>query len=195
MAPLVVLIGDSIRMGYQEVVQRELKAVAEVWAPVENGGNSRNVLAHLDEWVISRQPQVVHLNCGLHDLRKEFDQEQAAVGIEEYAANVRQISTRVREQTDATLIWATTTPVNQAWHHATKGFDRLEADVRAYNQVAAAIATELGIPINDLYKVVMQAGRDSYLQPDGVHFSPAGYELLGQAVARAIAAHLAEPSQ
>jgi len=193
MPPLVILIGDSIRMGYQEVVRRELTArepAAEVWAPEENGGNSRNVLAHLDEWVISRQPQVVHLNCGLHDLRKEFDQEQAAVPIEEYATNVRQILTRLREQTDATLLWAATTPVNQAWHHATKGFDRFEEDVRAYNQVATTIATELVIPVSDLYSTVMQAGRDDHLRPDGVHYHPAGYELLGQAVARTIAAYL-----
>ena len=49
--PLIVLIGDSIRMGYQDHVASELAGRAEVWVPEENGGDSRNVLAHLDQWV------------------------------------------------------------------------------------------------------------------------------------------------
>ncbi len=75
----IVLIGDSIRMGYQEVVRRELGGVAEVWGPEENGGNSENVLAHLEDWALSRSPDVIHVNCGLHDLRKEFGATEAAI--------------------------------------------------------------------------------------------------------------------
>lgn len=56
----VVLIGDSIRMGYEDTVRRELGDAAEVWTPAENGGTSRNVLEHLEEWIISRSPDVVH---------------------------------------------------------------------------------------------------------------------------------------
>ncbi len=60
-------------MGYQDAVQQELGDAAAVWGPEENGGNSQNVLTHLDEWVLSRKPDMVHINCGLHDLRKELD--------------------------------------------------------------------------------------------------------------------------
>ena len=70
--PKVILIGDSIRMGYQEVVWHELSDIADVWAPMENGGNSENVLNHMETWVLSRTPDIVHLNCGLHDIKKEF---------------------------------------------------------------------------------------------------------------------------
>ena len=45
----IVLIGDSIRMGYQEKVHEQLADWADVWAPEENGGDSEKVLAHLDE--------------------------------------------------------------------------------------------------------------------------------------------------
>ena len=81
----VILIGDSIRMGYQEFARAECAGTTDVWAPAENGGTSRNVLAHLDEWVISRRPDVVHVNCGLHDIRREFGAEPA-VPLAEYPA-------------------------------------------------------------------------------------------------------------
>lgn len=179
----VVLIGDSIRMGYQEVVRRELAGVAEVWGPTQNGGNTQNVLDHLDEWVISQRPSVVHINCGLHDLKKDFGVDQAAIPLKTYESNVSDILRRLSQQTPATIIWATTTPVNEKWHHETKGFDRFEADVAAYNQAATRMAKELGVLIDDLFAVIMDAGRDRCLRPDGVHFTDEGSALLGKAVA------------
>ena len=71
--PEVIPIGNSIRMGYQDAVQQELGDAAAVWEAEENGGNSRNVLTHRDEWVLSRKPDLVHINCGLYDLSKELD--------------------------------------------------------------------------------------------------------------------------
>ncbi|MCI0475777.1 MAG: GDSL-type esterase/lipase family protein [Anaerolineales bacterium] len=182
----IILIGDSIRIGYQAVVRRELAGLAEIWTPKENGRDSRNVLAHLNDWVIARAPDLVHLNCGLHDLKTEFGATTHQVPLDEYAANVRVILTRVQRETRAQIIWATTTPVNEAWHHANKEFDRWEADVSAYNFRATQIARELNIPIDDLNAVVTQFGRDKILLPDGVHFSDEGYVLLGKRVAQAI---------
>lgn len=182
----VVLIGDSIRMGYQETVRRELADRANVWGPAQNGGTSENVLAHLDEWAISRNPDVLHINCGLHDLKKDFGQNAAAVPLPLYADNIRAIMTRVKKETSAVVLWALTTPVNQDWHHKNKGFDRFETDVCAYNAVAADIARELNIVLNDLFTTVISAGRDDLLLSDGVHFKPEGYVLLGKRVAACI---------
>ena len=53
----------------REVAAR-LKGKAVVVSPPENGGDSANVLAHLDEWVLKQKPDIVHLNCGLHDLKR-----------------------------------------------------------------------------------------------------------------------------
>ena len=44
----LVLVGDSIRMGYQAYVMRELFGFSDVWVPEQNGGNSANVQKHLD---------------------------------------------------------------------------------------------------------------------------------------------------
>lgn len=186
----VVLIGDSIRMGYQNSARRELAGVARVWAPKENGGTSANVLAHLGPWVIDRKPDLVHINCGLHDLKKEFGDRQSNVPLRAYRRNVQAILEAIRARTRAVVIWAATTPVNERRHHAHKPFDRFETDVRRYNRHAAAVARKMGIPVNDLFAVVRKAGRDKILLPDGVHFTPRGYALLGKAVARCIRKHL-----
>jgi lysophospholipase L1-like esterase len=185
-----ILIGDSIRMGYQPTVEKLLDGQAQVWGPKENGGTSANVLAHLDEWVLSRNPDILHLNCGLHDMKTEFGATTQNVPLEQYEANLRQIFNRIVAQETIQLIWAATTPVNEGWHHARKPFDRFEADVLAYNTVAQQVVAAYGVPVNDLYQTVMNAGRDQHLTPDGVHFSPEGYALLGQAAAEAIQVYL-----
>ena len=184
--PLVVLIGDSIRMGYQETVRKELESVAEVWAPDENGGDSRNVLGHLDEWVITRKPDIVHLNCGLHDLKRDKQSGEYQVPLEVYREDLDAILGLVATETSAKVIFATTTPVNEEWHHERKEFDRFERDVDEYNGTALELAEEHGVIVDDLFKVMQEVGKDEYLSPDGVHFNADGYELLGKAAAEAI---------
>lgn len=190
MSKKVVLIGDSIRMGYQDTVTRELAGRAEIIKHDENGGNSDRVLARLDEWVIPHAPDIIHLNCGLHDIRKDFGSDAAAVALDRYADNLRTIFARLAAATEAQIIWANTTPVNEVWHHENKGFDRLSADVDAYNAAARTIVDDLGIAVDDLFAAVTEAGRDNLLVADGVHFSPEGCALLGKAVADCIAQYL-----
>jgi lysophospholipase L1-like esterase len=181
-----ILIGDSIRMGYQDTVARELAAWGTVSAAAENGGNSANVLAHLEEWALTQPAQVIHVNAGLHDLSKDFGQDRRAVPLADYRRNVRAVLTRLQSETTAAVVWALTTPVNERRHHENKPWDRLEADVIAYNEAAIEVCDELGVPIDDLYAPIMAAGRDRLLQQDGVHFSAEGYEVLGRQVAACI---------
>ena len=188
--PLIILIGDSIRMGYQAAVAGELEGIAEIWGPEQNGGNSENVLNHLDEWALEREAAVIHVNCGLHDLRKDFGADRHAIEPEDYERNLRQILGRLKVEFGGQVVWATTTPVNEQWHHANKGFDRFEADVDEYNRIASGIAGELGVPIDDLFSVVVDAGRDRVLRDDGVHFTEEGSALLGKAVADFIRPYL-----
>ena len=189
--PLVVLIGDSIRMGYQDHVASQLVGRAEVWAPEPNGGDSRNVLVHLDQWALSRQPNIVHVNCGLHDLKRAFGAE-SEVSLAEYERNVRQILQRLQRELNGAVVWATTTPVDETWHHQNKGFDRLETDVEAYNAAARVVAEDLGVPIDDLFAVVQREGKARLLTQDGVHFTTEGSQLLGRAVAECIWEHLSD---
>ncbi len=176
----IILIGDSIRLGYEQGVIDILAGRAAVSGPSANGGDSRNVLKNIDEWLAERA-DIIHLNCGLHDLKRSFN-EPNAVPLDEYAANLALIFQRLKAMSGAKIIWAATTPVNEKLHHEVKGFDRLENDVDAYNQAASNAAQQAGVPINNLFDVVMKAGRDRLLT-DGVHFNPEGRVLLSKAVA------------
>lgn len=182
----VTLIGDSIRMGYQDYVQSELADVAEIWGPVENGGDSRNVLAHLEEWIGRREADLVHVNAGLHDIKTPFDSTERQVCEAEYETNIRKILSRAMDATSGRVVWAMTTPVNYERHHETKGFDRFEEDVVARNTIAKRVCIELGVQVNDLYGLVMRHGRDRMLVADGVHYAPEAYAALGHAVAGTI---------
>ncbi len=186
----VILIGDSIRMGYLPVV-RAAMTEAEVWGPSDNCETSRKILAHLPEWVLEQTPDIIHFNCGLHDLRRLFDPPaETQVPLDEYSRNIDAIITTIKRYTAAQMIWATTTPVNEVNHHRNKPFDRFEADVRAFNAAARAVADHHGLPVNDLYATVMAAGRDRLLVADGVHYTDEGSRILGAAVVHCLRTYL-----
>jgi lysophospholipase L1-like esterase len=194
----VVLIGDSIRMGYEATVKQELADIADVWSPEDNGAHTVNVLVHLHAWVLNRDPQpdLVHLNAGLHDLKTIwYGGQQSVVPVEHYRRNVETILRTIRERTKAKIIWATTTPVIYERAHANhaqyRDFDRYDEYAVSYNLVAGQVYKRLSVPINDLFAVVTAAGKEELLSQDGVHFTPAGCELLGKAVAGKIREALA----
>src|SRR5262249_25780297 len=69
--PRVLLIGDSIRLGYAPLVAKKLAGRAEVVSFPDNGGDTANLQTILDKWLAEGKPTVVHFNCGLHDLKFE----------------------------------------------------------------------------------------------------------------------------
>ena len=111
-----ILLGDSIRMGYQPYVRQELGDAFAVFGPAENCGTSRNLLANLDRSALDGPASIVHVTAGLHDLRYDPGRDAPVVPIDEYASNVRAILRRLRERSCARLIWATTTPLHEKLH-------------------------------------------------------------------------------
>ena len=89
--PKVVLLGDSIRLGYTPYVQKALAGQAVIVSPKANGGDSARMLKNLEEWAIREQPAVVHFNCGIHDFKKSKTAGTFQVPPDEYAANLRRI--------------------------------------------------------------------------------------------------------
>jgi len=181
----VLLLGDSIRIGYQEAVRGRLSDVAHVLAPEENCLDTRNTLDKLDDWLAPRTPDLVHVNLGLHDLKWSREDEAHQVPLEQYTQNVREILKQLGGVA-ATVIWATTTPVNEKHHAAAKDFDRFEMDVVRYNEAAVGVAEDVGVAVNPLFDRMIEAGSDEYLVNDGVHFTSEGYELLGEWVSERI---------
>ncbi len=190
--PRVVLLGDSIRLGYAPLVAKRLEGKAVVVSVPENGGDSANLLRHLDAWVVREKPAVVHVNCGLHDLKVDRKTRQYQVPLAAYEANLKELVGRLRKETAAALVFANTTPIDDARHARRKaGFDRFEADVRRYNAAARGVLRAAGVPMHDLHGVVEQDGPDKLLLADGTHYTPAGYERLAEAVADCVLRQLA----
>jgi lysophospholipase L1-like esterase len=189
--PKVVLIGDSIRLGYAPLVAKRLEGKAIVVSPKPNGEDSGNVLKNLDEWVIKEKPDVVHINAGLHDLKLKDHTYQ--VPLIDYESNLKEILGRIRRETGANVIFATSTPILDNLHALRNaGFDRFEADVRRYNVVAMAVMNQAGIPVNDLHKLIEDGGKEKLMVDDGTHYTPAGYEMLAAAVTDYILRGLAQ---
>ena len=183
--PRVVLVGDSIRMGYAPIVAKLLDGKAIVVSAKPNGEDSGNVLRNLDEWVIKEKPAVVHLNAGLHDLK--LTDKGYQVPLAEYEKNLKAIIERIRKETKATVVFGTTTPIIDKLHAERKaGFDRFEADVQKYNVAAVSVMKQAGVPIDDLHTLVESRGRDKVMGPDGTHYTQEGYEILAAAVTESI---------
>ena len=183
--PKVVLIGDSIRGGYEKLVAQRL-AGKIVLSKVSAGGDSASVLQHL-EAIIGEQPDVIHFNCGLHDLKQDKQTQQHQVELAAYEANLTQIVARLQKETTAALVFANTTPIIDE-RHAKRGapFDRHEADVQRYNARALAVMRAAGVPVHDLHAAVVEAGAERLIGADGTHYSTAGYERLAEAVADSV---------
>jgi lysophospholipase L1-like esterase len=191
----VVLVGDSIRMGYEPRVRKHLSDVAVVWGPKQNGGNSVNLLGLLHLWTEHRQPDLIHFNCGLHDLRTIFQgSKETVVPLDHYRRNLHTLIRIMRERTQATLVWASTTPIIDEDAHREHAkwldFDRSNEQVLRYNEVAREVMEIEKVPVNDLYAVVCTHGPASLQNGDGVHYSEAGSRILGDAVADFLLEHL-----
>ncbi len=176
--PRVLLIGDSISIGYTEPVRVELTNKANVHRIPENGAATIVGVKNLDKWLGTLKWDVIHFNFGLHDLRLDDGKHQ--VPLPDYETNLRTIVQRL-QKSGARLIWATTTPVPDADVKP----PRRSADVIAYNAAAARIMTESGIPIDDLYELIKPRLGELQL-PANVHYTLPGYNVLGHQVAESV---------
>jgi len=67
--PRVLLIGDSISMGYTLPVRQKLAGKANLHRALENSGDTQRGLQKLDAWLGQGRWDVIHFNFGLHDLK------------------------------------------------------------------------------------------------------------------------------
>ncbi|HAV64329.1 MAG TPA: SGNH/GDSL hydrolase family protein [Verrucomicrobiales bacterium] len=183
--PNVLLIGDSISIGYTLPVRELLAGKADLFRIPENGGPTANGLAKLNSWLGTNQWDVIHFNWGLHDL-KFMPGGRRQVPLDDYEQNLEKLVARLKK-TGATLIWCSTTPVPPGRLNP----PRLVGDDVIYNLAARRIMERHGIAINDLYSFAL--ARQAEIQnPADVHFSREGSAILGRAVAFSIRNALSE---
>ncbi|MFZ5829530.1 MAG: SGNH/GDSL hydrolase family protein [Planctomycetota bacterium] len=175
--PRVLLLGDSISIGYTVPVREALKGKANVHRPADNCGPTIKGLEKIDEWLGDGRWDVIHFNWGLHDLK--FVDGTQQVSLADYETNLRKLVARLK-QTGAKLIWCSTTPVPEGVSPP-----RTDADVLAYNAAAKNIADAEGIAIDDLYTFAKPRLTEIQM-PANVHFTPEGSAKLAEAVAASI---------
>jgi lysophospholipase L1-like esterase len=197
----VLILGDSISIGYTPVVQKMLADEMTVLRPTrnnkpENCSGTTSGVANIDRWlqIDGGKWDVIHFNWGLHDLKhmkadgktmSELATDPPQAAAEVYEKQLREIVAKLKA-TGAKLVFAATTPVPD---EPMKVY-RANADVIRYNEAALRVMKDNHIAVNDLYMLVRPRMKELQIQPANVHFVPAGSEVLATEVVKAIRAQL-----
>lgn len=190
--PKVLIIGDSISIGYTPFVKDLLKFYAEVVRPTKKNGSPKNCqgttngVANIKRWIGDTKWDVIHFNFGLHDIKhvhpetKENSSDPKhplQADLKQYKKNLTAI-VEVLEGTGAKLIFATTTP----YPDDVGGPLRDPGSPAKYNQAATKIMNKYGITINNLH-AFMKPRLLELQKPKNVHFTDAGSKALAEKVA------------
>lgn len=197
----VLILGDSISIGYTPVVQKMLADEMTVLRPMrnekpENCSGTTAGVANIDRWlqIDGGKWDVIHFNWGLHDLKhvkadgkttSDLATDPPQATVEVYEKQLREIVAKLKA-TGAKLVFATTTPVPDG---AMKVY-RTNADAIRYNEAALRVMKDNSVAVNDLYGFAMKRLSQIQIQPANVHFTPKGSEALAGEVVNAIRAAL-----
>lgn len=184
--PRVLIIGDSISIGYTLPLRAALEGVANVHRPPENCTTTRYGLKKIDEWLGSGRWDVIHFNWGLHDLKYVNRDGKPVPPVQgkrqappkQYARNLERLVRRLK-RTGATLIWRPTTPVPQG------AFARVPGDEIVYNRIALRIMKNYGVQVDDLNGLILSKPVP-HSRPNNVHYTRAGYQVLANHIAATI---------
>lgn len=186
--PRVLLLGDSISMGYHAAVRTTLDDEAVVLRPGENCEGTSLGVERIGQWLAidGGDFDLVHFNFGLHDIKRvdvtgrnsNDPEDERQASIETYRRQLELIAEAI-QASGATPVFSTTTPVPEGGVRP----HRDPIDVDRYNAVAVALMAELGIQVFDLGR---RAAADSTViqKPVDVHFTSEGSRLLGEQVGR-----------
>lgn len=196
--PEVLIIGDSISIGYTPLVQQLMEGKVMVTRPYKENGDAENCqgttngIANIDRWLGDTKWDVIHFNFGLHDIKHikadsgknsndPNDPHQA--DLKQYKKNLSEIVEKLKA-TGAKLIFATTTP----YPKGTKPYRAFGDDIK-YNKVAKKIMKKNGIPVNDLHAFVFPR-MEQLQKPVNVHFTELGSKALAEQVVQSISENL-----
>ena len=195
--PNVLILGDSISIGYTREVRKLLAGKANVYRPMgPNGKRPANCsgttagVKQIDQWLKGTKWDVIHFNWGLHDMKHVKEPGADATSnspdspvqatVEKYVENLDAIVGKLKA-TQARLIFATTTPVVPGTTNPLR-----EPDAPAtYNAAALKIMQANSITVNDLFGYC-QPHLEEWQLPKNVHFKPVGSAALARKVAAEI---------
>ena len=176
----VMLIGDSIRLGYQTKVAELLGENALVSGPSDNCRFSAYTLFNLSAWVTDNDFDVIQWNNGQWDTCHMPD-GNIHTPLASYLEIQERIASILLKKTKK-LVFATTTPVWPEQFASGSIHPRRNEDITEYNSAAVDLLGGFGIEINDLHSPVIEDLK-RYISEDMVHLTEAGNRLCASLVA------------
>lgn len=179
----VLIIGDSISIGYYPFVKKELSDIAVVTHNKGNGEFTAYGLKHVSEWIGKGHWDLIQFNWGLWDIAyrakgsMKLDEKAGVLTTspEDYRRNLEAL-VKILKTTGAKLVFVTTTYVPSGEP------GRSEKNVKKYNRIALKVMKENGVMVNDISgasgKIHDQYGKGE----DNVHYTEKGYEELSSLV-------------
>ncbi len=165
----LLLLGDSIRMGYDKSVKKTLENKANVTFPNENCRFVAYLLRYFYEYlggINGEDIDVIHWNAGLWDCLRLFE-EEPHTPIDVYEYYIERICIRIKKLCpNAHVIFATSTRVLS--EKMSKDFKRYNEEIEKYNAAAVKVVQKYGFKINDLYALSVMLPEDAHSDP--VHY-------------------------
>jgi hypothetical protein len=192
--PRVLIIGDSISLGYTPLVVKALEGKAVVRHNPGNAQHTGTGLKKIDAWIGKDPWDVIHFNWGLWDLcyrhpeskvqgRRDKVRGTLTTPLDQYEKNLDALVGRLKK-TKAVLIWAHTTIVPE------QEAGRKVGDDLRYNEAAARVMKKHGVRINDLHALTKTFPPKLFVGPGNVHFTKEGSARLAEQVVKEIEAAL-----
>ena len=190
----VLIIGDSISLGYTPFVEKALNDRAVIVHSIGNSQDSLNGVKNIDAWIGSEKWDMISFNFGLWDLcyrrpgpvtqeNRDKLNGSIAVPLDEYERNLNLIATRLKS-TGAKIIFQSITVVPE------QEPGRNSDDVAKYNGAAANVMRLHGIPVNDLQSASEKLPDDLRESSGDVHYTEKGYEESAKSVTESIRSEL-----
>lgn len=188
----VLLLGDSIRMGYDDYVKELLDGEFEViYDQYDNGRFAAYTLWQANQFFKNHGHfDIVHWNNGYWDMNIEAPMTEAVHPLEEYIHFLGRILGEIKRN-GALPIFATTTPILSkeaaSEVNADKNY-RLNYNnewVVKYNAAAVSFMKSEGVRINDLYTLCLE-DTHCYKCSDLLHLTDEGYRRCAEKIASEI---------
>lgn len=187
----VLLLGDSIRMGYDDYVKKFLKGKCEVYYDAEDNGRFASyTLWQANQFFRTDKFDVVHWNNGYWDMNVEAPMTEAMHPVDEYVHYLKRIIKEIRRN-GAEIIYATCAPIGDAGSSKDNSGTRQvifydNDSVIKYNDAAKKLMAEENITVNDLYSVLYNKEKNFYKCEDHLHLTEEGYRLCAENAAKLI---------
>ncbi len=180
----IIIIGDSISIGYTPFVKENLNDVADVFHNPGNAKHTGNGLEHIEAWLAADDWDIIHFNWGLWDLcyrhpdsktqgKRDKTNGTITFNLDDYEMQLDSLVKIMRKKSNAELIFVTTTYVPKA------EAGRFSKDAKKYNKIAKRVMKENGVKVNDIYKASIDIHAKYGKGDDDVHYHPEGSKALG----------------